>query len=145
MQAFILELENKPGSWADVAEKIAYRGVNILGFGLTTDGNGYVGLVGSDDMSTRETLDEIRCKYHEVSLLPVTVEHVPGTIAKVSRTLANAGINIEFFAPTGNAGDKTIVAFGVDRVEEARRVLGSQVTGSFGDLWPKVLAGASSR
>lgn len=145
MQAFILELENKPGSWAEVSEKIAHRGINILGFGLTTDGRGYVGLVSDDDMSTRESLDEIRCKYHEVSLLPVTLEHVPGTIAKVSKTLANAGINIEFFAPTGQSGDKTIVAFGVDRVEEARRVLGSQVTGSYGDLWPKTLAGASRR
>jgi hypothetical protein len=145
MQAYILDLEDRPGSWADVAEKIAQKGVNTLGFALTNDGHGYVGLVGSDEMSTREVLDEIHCKYREVELLPVTLQNVPGTTAKLARTLANAGINIEFFAPTGESGDQTVFVLGVDRIEEARRVLGTQVTGSFGNLWPKAVAGVTSR
>jgi len=144
MQAYILELDNRPGSWADVAEKIARKGVNILGFGITNDGHGYVGLVGSDDMSTRETLDEIRCTYRTVELLPVSLENVPGTTAKLARTLANAGINIEFFAPTGESGGATVFALGVDRIEEARRVLGTQLTSSWGNLWPKAVAGVTS-
>lgn len=141
MQAFILELENRPGRFAEVAEKIADKGVNILGFGLSSNGKGYVGLVGSDDMSTREALDEIRCKYHEVQLLPIQLEHTPGTAAKVARKLGDAGINIEFFAPTGEG----VFVLGVDRLEEARRILGSQVTTSWGDLWPRALAGATQR
>jgi len=59
MQAFILDLENRPGSWAEVAEKIAQKGLNILGYGLRSDGKAYVGLVGSDEPTTRDTLDEI--------------------------------------------------------------------------------------
>jgi hypothetical protein len=145
MQAYILDLENRPGSWADVAEKIAQKGVNTLGFALTNDGHGYVGLFDSDDMATREALDEIRCKYREVQLLPISLQNVPGTTAKLARTLANAGINIEFFAPTGESGDQTIFALGVDRIEEARRVLGSQVANSFGNLWPQAVAGVTSR
>lgn len=145
MQAYIFELENRPGSWADVAEKIAQKGVNTLGFALTNDGHGYVGLVGSDDMSTREALDEIHIKYREVQLLPVTLQNVPGTTAKLARTLASAGINIEFFAPTGESGDQTVFALGVDRIEDARRVLGAQVATSFGSLWPKAVAGVTSR
>ena len=141
MQAFILELENKPGTFAEAAEKIARKGVNTLAFGLTTDGRGYVGLVGTDDMSTREALDEIRCKYHEVQLLPIQLEHTPGQAAKIARKLADAGINIEFFAPSGQG----TYILGVDRVEEARRILGSQVTTSWGDQWPRAVAGASQR
>lgn len=145
MQAFILDLENRPGSWADVADRIAQKGVNILGFGLTGDGHGYIGLVGSDDASTRDVLDEIRCKYREVQVLPVTLEHVPGTAAKLARTLAKAGINIELFMPTGESGGRTVVALGVDRIEEARRILGGQVTSDYGSLWPKAVAGAPIR
>jgi hypothetical protein len=141
MQAFILDLENRPGTFAEVAEKIATKGVNVLGFGLSTDGHGYVGLVGSDDMSTREALDEIRCKYREVQLLAVQLEHRPGTAAKVARKLGDAGINIEFFAPTGQG---TLI-LGVDRVEEARRILGNQVTTSWGDQWPRAVAGTAQR
>ena len=145
MQAFILDLENRPGSWADVAEKIAAKGVNILACGTTGDGHGFVGLVGSDDTSTRATLKDIQCKYREVEILPVTLEHVPGTAAKLARTLAEAGINIEFFMPTGESGGKIIAALGVDRVEDARRVLGSQVTSEYGSLWPKAVAHAGIR
>src|SRR5688572_19191768 len=79
MQAFILDLENRPGSWAETAEKIAEKGVNLLACGLAGDGRGYVGIVTSDDGSTREALDDIRCKYREFEVLPVSLEHVPGT------------------------------------------------------------------
>jgi hypothetical protein len=145
MQAFILDLENRPGVWADVAEKIAQKGVNILGFGLTGDGHGYVGFVGTDDVSTRQALDDVRCTYREVDILPVTLEHVPGTSAKLARTLSDAGINIEFFMPTGESGGQTIVALGVDRIDEARRILGGQVTSDYGSLLPKAVAQAATR
>jgi hypothetical protein len=145
MQAFIIDLENRPGAWADVAEKVAAKDINLLACGLTGDGHGYVGFVGSDDALTRRTLEDIHCKYREVEILPVTLEHVPGTMAKLSRTLANAGINLEFFMPTGEAGGRLIGALGVDRVEEARRILGNQVTSSFGSLWPKVMAHTATR
>ena len=145
MQAFIIDLENRPGTWADVAEKIADKDINLLACGLTADGHGYVGVVGSDDTLTRRTLDEIRCNYRELEILPVTLEHVPGTIAKLSRTLARAGINLEFFMPTGESGGKVIGALGVDRVEDARRILGSQVTNTYGSLWPKAVAHAPTR
>lgn len=140
MQGFILELANSPGTWADTAEKIAEKGVNLLVCGLTSDGSGYVGLVTSDDVSTRQVLDDVRCKYREIEVLPVSLEHIPGTSAKVARALGNAGINIEFFMPTGEAGGQTVVALGVDRIDEARRVLGNQVISDYGSLWPKAMA-----
>lgn len=140
MQAFILDLEDRPGSWADAAEKIAHKGVNLLACGLTGDGHGYIGLVTSDDASTKAALEEIRCKYREFEVLPVSLEHVPGTSAKLSRKLSNAGINIEFFLPTGEFGGKTVVALGVDRIDEARRILADQIISDFGSLWPKAMA-----
>lgn len=145
MQAFILDLENRPGSWAEVAQKVADKGINILCCGLTGDGQGYVGLVASDDASTRETLDDIRCKYRELEILPVALEHVPGTAAKLARTLGDAGINMEFFVPAGESGGRMIAALGVDRIEDARRLLGSQVTSDYGSLWPKAVSRAGSR
>jgi hypothetical protein len=144
MQGFILELENKPGSWADTAEKIAQKGVNLLGCGLTSDGTGYIGLVTSDDASTKEALDDIRCKYREFEVLPVSLEHVPGTSAKLARKLSNSGINIEFLIPTGEFDGRTVVALGVDRVAEARQILGNQVISDFGSLWPKAMARTAS-
>ena len=140
MQAFIIDLENRPGEFANVAEKLAAKDINLLACGIAANGHGYVGVVGSDDTLTRRTLDEIHCTYRELEILPVTLEHVPGTIAKLSRTLAKAGVNLEFFMPTGESGGRIIGALGVDRVEDARRILGNQVTNTYGSLWPKAMA-----
>jgi hypothetical protein len=145
MQGFILELDNRPGTWAETAEKIAEKGVNLLVCGLTSGDKGYVGLVTSDDSSTREALDEVRCKYREIEVLPVSLEHVPGTSATLARKLGDAGINIEFFMPTGAVDGTTVVALGVDRIDEARRILGSQVISDYGSLWPKAVASAATR
>jgi hypothetical protein len=140
MQAFILELDNTPGSFVDTAEKIAEKGVNLLVCGITAGDSGYVALVTSDDSSTREVLDDTRSKYRELEVIPVSLEHVPGTSAKMARALSNAGINIELFMPTGESGGKTVAALGVDRIDDARRVLGNQVISDYGSLWPKAVA-----
>ena len=145
MKGFILDLDNKPGAWAETAEKIAEKGVNLLGCGLTNDGRGYIGFVTSDDASTKKVLDDIRGKYREFEVLPVSLEHVPGTSAKLARKLSDSGINIEFLIPTGEFGGQTVVALGVDRVSEARQILGNQVISDFGSLWPKAMASAASR
>jgi hypothetical protein len=144
MQAFILELDNTPGAFVDTAEKIAEKGVNLLVCGISSGDSGHVGLVTSDDASTREALDDARCKYRELEVIPVSLEHVPGTSAKMARALSNAGINIELFMPTGESGGKTVVALGVDRVDDAKRILGSQVISDYGSLWPKAVARMSA-
>lgn len=143
MQGFILELDNRPGTWAETAEKIAEKGVNLLVFGLTSGDKGYVGMVTSDDASTKDALDEVRCKYREIEVLPISLEHIPGTSAKLARKLTDAGINIEYFMPTGTFDGTTVVALGVDRIDDARRILGNQVISDYGSLWPKAMARAT--
>ena len=40
----------------------------------------------------------------------------------------DAGVNIELVAPVGMSDQKVTVAFGLDKVEEARKALGSILT-----------------
>jgi hypothetical protein len=47
--------------------------------------------------------------------------------------------------PTGESGGKIIAALGVDKVQDARRILGSQVTSEYGSLWPTAVAHAGIR
>lgn len=47
----------------------------------------------------------------------------------VRRTsLADAGVNIELFAPVEYTDGKATIAIGVDKIEEAKRVLSDQLT-----------------
>jgi hypothetical protein len=124
MNAFIIELDNRPGSLADVAAAIAEKGINITGVaGATGTTTGSVALVTNDEDATRSALDGAGARYREVALASASLEDRPGTLADVARNLANAGVNIEAIFPIGMEGGKITVAFGVDNIEAARSAL----------------------
>jgi hypothetical protein len=125
MNAFIVELPNRPGSLAMIAEAIAERGINITGVAGATSGElGSVSFTTDDESGTRSALGEKGWVYREVPIVRASLEHRPGTLAAAARKLADAGINVETMFVTGMDGDKVSVAFGVDTPEAAQRVLG---------------------
>jgi len=125
MNAFIVDLTNKPGELARVAEAIAQKGINIEAFaGATAGGSGAVVLVTNDEAGTRRAIGDAGCSFREVELVMATLDHAPGSLAAATRKLANAGVNIEAAMPTGMAGDKVMVSFATDNPAKAREILG---------------------
>jgi hypothetical protein len=126
MNAFIIELENRPGSLADTAAAIAEKGININGIaGATAGGTGAIAIVTNDESATRTALQGIDCKFREVALASAALEDKPGVLADAARRLADAGVNIEAIFPTGMDGNRITVAFGVDNIEAAKQALGA--------------------
>ena len=125
MNAFIIELDNRPGTLADVAAVIAEKGINIAGVaGATGTSTGTVAIVTNDESGTRSALEAAGARFREVGLASAPLEDKPGVLADAARRLADAGVNIEAIFPTGMEGGKITVAFGVDNVEAARSALG---------------------
>jgi len=124
MKAFLVDLENKPGSLARVAEAIAAKGINIEGIsGTTGDTSGRVAIVTSDEGATRTALTEAKASFKEVEATETSMRHAPGTFAKAARRLADAGINVEAIFPTGTQGQDVTVAFVTDQPAKAKEVL----------------------
>jgi hypothetical protein len=129
VNAFIIELENRPGSLASVAEAIAQKGINITGVAGATEGaTGSIAIVTNDEDGTRSALEDAGARFREVALAAIALEDKPGVLADAARRLANAGVNIEAIFPTGMEGGKITIAFGVDNAEAARSAL-SQYAG----------------
>ncbi len=128
MNGFIADVDNRPGEMAQVTEKLAAHGVNILVYGAGTDSRYIIGWVGSDDDATRAALVELGVTYREVPLIFVTMEDKPGQSAAASRKLAEAGVNIEFWLPVDTSQQSFTVAIGVDNAEAAKKVLDEQLT-----------------
>jgi hypothetical protein len=125
VNAFIIELENRPGSLASVAEAIAQKGINITGVSGATVGNqGSVTILTNDESGTRSALEGAGFAYREIGLVAAAIEDKPGTLAALARRLADAGVNIETMIPTGMDGGKFSIAIGVSDTEAARRSLG---------------------
>lgn len=125
MQWFIVEAANKPGEFARHASAVAQRGINLsnavcLGFG----DRGGAAFYATDEAGLRSALNDAGIPFREVSVLTATLADKPGTLADAAKRLGDAGVNIELIAPVGMDATGVSVAFGVDKLEVARKAIG---------------------
>jgi hypothetical protein len=124
MNAFIVDLKNRPGEFAKVAEALATKGINVTGFsGATCGDSGTVVLTTSDEAATRRALTDAGHTFNESELVMVGVPDQPGSLAKVARKLADAKVNIVAAFPTGMSGTTAHVAIAADDPAKARNAV----------------------
>jgi hypothetical protein len=129
MNAFLVDLENKPGALASVAEALAAKSVNITGVaGATCGSSGRAAITTSDPGTTRQVLQSMPATFKELEITDVALPNEPGSLAKATRRLASAGVNIEAIFPTGMAGGDINVAFVTDNPAKAREALATTAT-----------------
>ncbi len=96
MTEFVVKMENRPGRLASLTEALAAFGVNIEALAAYgTDGNGTVRLIVDDAATTRRVLDEAALANEENTVLTAHLPHRPGELAQLTRSLADAGVNID--------------------------------------------------
>jgi hypothetical protein len=132
MRAFIVRLENRPGTLAELGEALGERGINISGLsGTTWDGEGAIAVITNDDAGARVVLDDRDLTYRDCEVVSAGLEDRPGTLGAAARRLADRGVNVELIMTTGVQGKSITVAFGVDDPVAARAALGElAATGS---------------
>ena len=125
VNAFIIELDNQPGQLASVAKATAESGINITAIaGAASGEHGSIILITNDEAGTRSCLDGHGFSYRPIGLASAALEDRPGALAEAATRLADAGVNVEALLPTGMAGGRITVAFGVGDVEAAKQALG---------------------
>jgi hypothetical protein len=112
MQAFLIELADKPGALADVAEALAAKGVNIASVSGATCGEmGRIAIATDDEANTRAALAGIQGTFEQKEITTTLMPHEPGALAKAARQLANKGLNIESVMLLGMKGQDIEVGF----------------------------------
>ncbi|HEY3165426.1 MAG TPA: ACT domain-containing protein [Candidatus Limnocylindrales bacterium] len=124
MNAFLVDLKNKPGALASVAEALGAKGVNITGVtGATCGDSGRAAFTTSDPAATRQALQSINATFKELEITETSLADRPGSLGLAARRLAEAGVNIEAIFPTGMAGGNISVGFVTSDPAKARDVL----------------------
>lgn len=124
MNAFMIDLENKPGVLAEVAEALAGAGINITAItGATCGDSGRVVLTADDESAARTVLGDAGMAYSETELTTVDLPHEPGSLARAARKLAASGINIDAVMPMGMSGNEVTVGFVTDDPVTATEIL----------------------
>ena len=121
---FVVQLKNEPGAMATLAEALAARGVDLRAIGGGSMGDsGHVIMTTADDETTKSVLDDGGYTYIEGESILAEVDDRPGGMARLSRALADAGVNIIGHLFLGRWGDRAMFTFVVDKPEVARPIL----------------------
>jgi len=124
MIAFLVDLENKPGALATVAEALGAKSINITGVtGATCGDSGRAAITTADDAAARQVFQTLKVPFKEYETTEVSLSHTPGSLGKAARRLANAGVNIEAILPTGMSGNNVSVAFVTNNAAKAKEIL----------------------
>jgi hypothetical protein len=98
MRDLAIRLENRPGALAEMGEALGSAGVSIDGGGaFVVDGKGIAHFLFEDTASARKALEEkgIEVLDDREVLVQKLNQDQPGQLGKISRMMAEAGVNIE--------------------------------------------------
>lgn len=119
-----IQLTNKPGDLARVAEALARRGVNIKALaGLSIDGMAMARILPDDIVVARSALEAANIRFAESEVHLVLLENKAGVLANVTNRLGEAGVNLEAIYVTGVADDLVELAIVSDNPKKAKKVL----------------------
>lgn len=125
MRSIRVVVPNRPGLLAELTEVLAARGMDISQIVVETDDTGaVVRMEVEDDDAALGVLTE--AGYHAVSddVVLARIQDRPGSLASLSRRLADANINIRSLHHVRRESGFALVAVSTDDNVQARTVLG---------------------
>lgn len=120
-----VSLDNIPGTFSTVSEILGREGVNIRAISVAdTSDISTVRFVVDDPEKAKNILISNGYNPKETDVLAVETPDHPGGVNAVLKPLKAAGINVHYLYPhLGRINNNAIVILGVDKTEEAQKVL----------------------
>jgi len=118
-------LENRPGTLAELCSELARLAVNIHALHAETGRPiATVRMVPSQPEVTKRVLKSMGLTYAEEDVLTVKVGDRPGSLGRVTRKLAEKGINIEYaYGSVTRGATQALIVLGVSDLDTAARVV----------------------
>jgi hypothetical protein len=120
-----VKLENRPGALAELCTELAKVAVNIEAIQASeTRPIGPIRLLVSHPDAAKKVFDRLGAKYSEEDVLAILIKNRPGSLGRLTRKLADKGINVEYlYATIGRSARPALIVLGVADVEAAARVV----------------------
>ena len=115
------EIENRPGTLAEIGETLGRAGINIEGIcGFPSEGVGVIHVLVDDPDPAVSALESAGVKVRgNREVLVATIEDRPGAFGELARRFADAGINIDLVYLI----NLPEVVLGVDDIEAGRDLI----------------------
>lgn len=120
---FVLPLENRPGTFAEVATALGKANINIIGFLLEAQGDyGVARVVTSDPGKTESWLKSSSKPYRTNDVITIPVKDQAGELGRIATTLSKSGVNVNAAYPTTTPNGFGLT-FAVSDVQTAKKAL----------------------
>jgi len=120
----IIQMEDRPGTFAKCCKTLADGNVNILALqSIPAEGKSTVRLVVDNVANAKNALDGTDLSYTENDVAQVRLPNRPGELRRAASQLGEANINIEHAYSGLDSTDSPVVFFGVKDVNKAVAVL----------------------
>jgi hypothetical protein len=122
---FVIPLENKPGTVAEVATALGKANINIIGVLVEAQGDyGVARIITSDPTKTEGWLRSTNRPFRTNDVITVNVANTPGELGRIAAKLAASGVNINAaYASTVTSGNNVGLTLAVSDVAGAQKVL----------------------
>jgi hypothetical protein len=130
-----VSLDNAPGKFLAVSEYLRVEGINIRAISVAdTSDISTVRFVTDDPKKTVDVLKSHGYGIKETEVIAVEVPDHPGGLLAILKPLKSANINVLYLYPFLGRGEsgQPIVILGVDKTEEALKVLEQNWVKTFG-------------
>ena len=118
-------VENKPGRLVTITDELARNNIDISALSIAdTSEYGIVRMIVSNPDLAVSVLMEIGVFVKLTDVIAVTIDDVPGGLAKSLHTITDEGIEIEYmYAFVGNVSGKAVMVLKVSHPEKAVELL----------------------
>ena len=124
MKQLTVFLENREGRLESVTDLLANNNINIACLALAdTSEYGVLRLIVSDPDKAKAALKEAGYSARLTDVLGVRLAQVPGTVSKLTKTLASEGINIEYMYTLSSSKEFGSMILKVSDIEKASSVV----------------------
>lgn len=128
MKEITIKAQNRVGALADVAELLGGLGVNIEAISAHGEGDfGIIRIITNDSKTAMKNLAKLPgMKSRESDIIIVDMPNKPGELGKITRKLANKGVDLESVYLVSKLSDVMQVAIkpANESFAKAREVLG---------------------
>jgi hypothetical protein len=120
----LIQAEHKPGALASICSELASKAVNITAILAAPDQSGGLRLVATPLAAAKKVLEALQIPYREEDAIAARLSDRPGALGKVTRKLADAGVNILYaYGSIVKGEQRALIVLGVSDVEKAEKLV----------------------
>jgi len=120
----LIQAEHKPGTLANICSELASKAVNITAIMAAPDQPGGLRLVATPLAAAKKVLETMQLPYREEDAIALRITDRPGALGKVTRKLADAGVNVLYaYGSIVKGEQRALIVLGVSDVAKAEKLV----------------------